>query len=169
MNKALFVIDVQNYFTDSVATALPRNIARYVQTHRKDYQTIIFTRFVNTPHSSVYRFLKWKKSMVSPDIDIALELQSLLKYGVLVSKDVYSALKVPRVAKLLKEKRIEPIYLCGVDTDCCVLATAYDAFDQGYQVCLLENLCLSRPGKKLHEAAKAMFKRNVGPLLGGII
>lgn len=165
MNQALFVVDVQNYFTNPVATTLPQDIASYIRKNRKNFSVIIFTQFVNTPQSSVYRFLKWKECMKSPDTDITSELKPLLKHGLLFPKDAYSALKVPQIRKELREKKIDRLYLCGIDTDCCVLATAYDAFDQGYQVCLLENLCLSRPGKKLHEAAKAMFKRNVGSLL----
>ena len=162
MKKALFVIDTQNYFINDVTKNLPGKIARYIKHHRQEFAVIVFTNFVNPPASSAYRFLGWKKSRTSPDIDIVPELQPLLKYGVSMSKDVYSALKVPEIKTLLKKKKIQELLLCGLDTDCCILATAYDAFDQGYRVKLLEDLCMSSTGNILHEAALSMFKRTVG-------
>ncbi len=162
MKKALFVIDVQNSFINSVTVNLPKKIKEYVERNWCNFDLIIFTNYVNTPQSSPYRFLNWKKSMTVPETNIVTELQSILKYGILISKHVYSSLKVPRIKKLLLEKKVEEIYLCGIDTDCCILATAFDAFDQNYKVHLLEDLCLSRTGKYLHEATVSIFKRNVG-------
>jgi len=161
MKKALFVIDVQNCFVNSLTRGLPEKICRYIEENRKNYHLIIFTNFVNDPHSNVYRFLHWKKSMVSPEIDIVPKLQSVLKYGLVVPRSVYSVLKIPRVASLLKKREIEEISLCGVDTDCCILATAYDGFDQGYRINLLENLCLDSSSIELHRAALLIFKRNL--------
>ena len=164
MKKALLVIDVQNYFMNSLTKYLPQKILRYIEQNRANFDLIIFTNFVNTPKSSVYRFLGWKKSITSPEIDIVPELQPALKYGTLISKGVLSALKVPKVKTLLKKNKIKKLYLSGIDTDCCVLATAYYAFDQGYRVYLFKNLSMSHASKNLHEAAVSMFKRNVGLL-----
>lgn len=162
MRKALLVIDVQNYFMNPLTWDLPRKIKKHIENNKDSYKLIIFTHFVNTPKASVYRFLDWKECMNSPDIDIVKELQPVLPYGVTIPKDVLSVSKVPQTKKLLDEKKIDELYLCGIDTDCCVLATAYDAFDQGYRVRLLENLCMTATGKNLHDAAISMFKKNVG-------
>ncbi len=162
--EALFVIDVQKYFTDRDLTrALPEKIRKYVEEQKKRYGLILFTTFINTPSASVYRFLGWKKCMNPPDTDIADDLQPALQYGTVVSKDVLSALKVPQVLTLLKEHNIRKIDLCGVDTDCCILATALDAFDQGYEVHLLEDLSLSHAGTRFRDAALAIFYRNIEP------
>lgn len=162
MKQALLVIDVQNFFINTLTAALPGKIRLYIQKNRKKFDTIIFTHFVNTPTSSVYRLLGWKKSMTSADTDIAQELQPILSQGVLVSKNVYSALKAPGVNTLLKNCHIQKLYLCGIDTDCCVLATAYDAFDRGYAVSLLKNLCMSSAHESFHAAALSLLKRNIG-------
>lgn len=162
--EALFVIDVQKYFTNTEFTrGLPEKIRRYVEEQKEHYPLILFTTFVNTPDSSVYRFLGWKKCMGPPDTDIAPELQPVLQYGTVVSKNALSALKVPRVQELLEEYHIEEIDICGIDTDCCVLATAIDAFDEGYQVHLLRDLSMSHGGKNLHDAALLIFDRNIEP------
>ncbi len=162
MKKALFVIDVQNSFINSFTTKIPNKINEYIEKNKQYYELIIFTNYVNTPESSPYCFLNWKKSMTAPETEIVIELQPMLKHGILIQKHVYSSLKVPRIKTLLKEKKIEEIYLCGIDTDCCILATAYDAFDQGYKVQVLADLCSSQTGKYLHEAALTMLKRNTG-------
>lgn len=123
MKRALIVIDVQNYFMNSLTKHLPERILQYIQKNKGNFALIIFTNFVNTRESSVYRFLDWQECLGPPE---------------------------------------EEFYLCGIDTDCCVLATAYDAFDQGYRVHLLKNLCMTSTGKNLHNAAVSMFKKNVG-------
>jgi nicotinamidase-related amidase len=162
MKQALFIIDVQNFFINPLTASLPGKIRRYIQKNRRKFDIIIFTHFVNTPTSSVYRLLGWKKSMTATETRIAQDLQPLLSEGILVSKHVYSALKAPGIHTLLKSRGVQKIYLCGIDTDSCVLATAYDAFDRGYDISLLKNLCMSSSHKSLHTAALSLLKRNVG-------
>lgn len=162
MRKALLVIDVQNYFMNPLTRDLPHKVKKHIEKNKHGYQLIVFTHFVNTPKANVYRFLDWKECMNSPDTDIVRELQSVLPYGVTIPKDVLSVIKVPQAKKLLDDNKISELYLCGIDTDCCVLATAYDAFDLGYRVNLLEDLCMTSTGKNLHDASVSMFKKNVG-------
>ncbi len=162
MKQALLVIDVQNFFINTRTASLPGKICRYIQNNKEKFDMIIFTHFVNTPTSSVYRLPGWKKSMTPEDTDIARDLQPVLTQGILVSKHVYSALKVPGVNTLLKNHGIQKLCLCGIDTDCCVLATAYDAFDRGYRISLIKNLCMSSAHESFHAAALSLLKRNIG-------
>jgi nicotinamidase-related amidase len=163
--EALLVIDVQNYFINDRTKNIPRKVSEYIANNHQLFDLIIFTNFVNTRQSPVFRFLHWEKSVRSPDTDIAPELEPALKFGIVFSKDVLSALRIPSVSSLLKEHMIKNLYVCGIDTDSCVLATAYDAFDKGYRVSLLENLSMSHGGKNLHEAAVTLFRRNIGPVI----
>ena len=57
---------------------------------------------------------------------------------------------------------IETVHLCGFDTDCCILATTYDLFDQNIKPVILENLTWSTSKEKLHGAAIKIIKRNIG-------
>ena len=161
MKKALFVIDVQNYFINTKTKTLPKKIQQYIEKNHRRFDLIIFTHFVNDPGSSVYRLLGWKDCTNPSQTDIAPELQPVLKYGIVVSKNIYSALKVPEINSLLKRYKIKTLFLCGIDTDCCLLATAYDAFDRGYKIYLLEDLCMASAGINLHHAALSIFKRNL--------
>lgn len=47
------------------------------------------------------------------------------------------------VVAFLKEKDIEEVHLVGTETNDCVLATAFDAFDSGFPVYVLEECCES--------------------------
>ena len=45
-----------------------------------------------------------------------------------LEKRTYTAL-TPELMTYLKENKIKDIYLCGIDTDACVLKTAIDLFE----------------------------------------
>lgn len=60
-------------------------------------------------------------------------------------------------------RRYRTVYLTGVDTDACVLATAYALFDAGVNVTVLTDLCWSAGGPDLHEAALTILRRQLGP------
>ena len=47
------------------------------------------------------------------------------------------------VVAFLKEKGIEEVHLVGTETNDCVLATAFDSFDSGFPVYVLEECCES--------------------------
>lgn len=47
------------------------------------------------------------------------------------------------VVAFLKEKGIEEVHLVGTETNDCVLATSFDAFDSGFPVYVLEECCES--------------------------
>ena len=81
---------------------------------------------------------------------------------VLFYKNILSAYKVSEIEKGLNEHNVSEVDLCGFDTDCCVLATAYDLFDMGMKPVVLENLTWSTSQEKLHKPALQMLKRNIG-------
>lgn len=162
MRKALVVIDVQKYFLNDKNKRFPAKVRDYVLKNKGKFDLVVFTNFVNRKGSPVYETLGWRDCLKSPDIDFADELKPILKLGKVFKKSVLSCLKVPKIRELLTKHRITDLYLCGIDTDCCVLATAYDGFDSGYMVKVLKNLCLSTGGNSLHKSALAMVKRNVG-------
>ena len=161
--KALLVIDIQNYFMRNPrARTLPRKVVKYITANRRRFDLIVFTHFVNHKHSNPYKILGWKDCMKSPDIDIVREFGSVLQYGKVFKKSVLSALKIPELNSLLRRRGILGLYLCGIDTDCCVLATAYDAFDDGYDVTVLRNLSVTTGKRSLHKSALEMVERSIG-------
>ena len=51
--------------------------------------------------------------------------------------------------------------LCGIDTEACILKTAFDLFEKEYDVYVLKDYCASTLGVKRHNNAIAILKRNI--------
>ena len=54
------------------------------------------------------------------------------------------------------------IFIFGADTDCCVLKTATDIFEQGLMPIVLAEYCDSNAGPKSHEAGLLVMGRLIG-------
>lgn len=157
--KALIVIDVQNSFIKERTDHLPKKIAGYIK--RNEFQVIVFTKFVNKPNSNFVHSLKWKKSFDPPETDIADELKAWANKENTFKKASYSVFKSVPLKKYLQKHEVDELVMCGVDTDACVLASAYEAFDLGYKVHIPKELCASAAKEDLHSVAMAILKRNI--------
>lgn len=157
MKTALVVVDVQSYFMKRAPADLPVRIAEHIRSSQ--YDVVCFTIFENQDGSNWERSLLWSECKDDADLVLAPELQEIADKANVYIKHSYSALKQPDIAKLLREQGIEKLEVCGIDTEACVLATSYDAFDQGYEVEVLFELSHSRAG--LHEAAKSIILRDI--------
>lgn len=67
-----------------------------------------------------------------------------------VEKKNYSAFPGNRLEKLLRKEQIDEVYLCGINTDFCVFATALDAFQMKFKVFVIEDAVTSIAGKAGH-------------------
>ncbi len=162
MNKALIVIDVQKYFLTDETKRIGKKIRDYLVGHSSEYTNIYFTILKNNPSSPLWQVGEWKDCTDSPDTDIFDEIKEFTNKENLFYKNILSAVKVHGIKEGLKQHNITEVHLCGFDTDCCVLATAYDLFDQGIKPVILENLTWSTSEEKLHSAAIQIAKRNIG-------
>jgi len=79
----------------------------------------------------------------------------------LFEKVSYSIFKSNEFANFLKRNQITKLWLCGIDIDACVLASAFDAFDLNYEVEVLTDLSLSHSGERLDNAALKIIKKNL--------
>ena len=160
MKKALIVIDVQNCFAVEKAADLPSKIAKHIQ--NISYDHVLFTVFRNESSSNFHKILNWKGAMNRPGIDIHPELASFLNGQNTFEKTTYSALKSKTLLDFLKKENITDLFLCGINTDACVLATAFEAFDFGFTFTILEELCSISSFKEEYEnAAEVIIKRNL--------
>ena len=158
MTKALIVIDVQNGFITKSSSHIVARIKELLES--KKFNTVVFTQFVNVPNSPFRKIKKWNKVGMSPETDIANVLKPFAK--TVFKKNLYSSFTA-EFEQFLKEKRITQLYLVGIDTECCVLKTAVDAFEKGYEPFLLENYCASHESRKFHSIGVALFGRLVSP------
>ena len=162
MKRVLIVIDVQKYFLTDETKPIVKNIRDYLTKQSSQYTSIYFTIFRNDPRSPLWQVSGWKGCTGSPDTDICDEIKKFSNAKNLFYKNTLSAVKVPQIRDGLKGNAISEVHLCGFDTDCCVLATAYDLFDQGIKPVIIENLSWSTSEEKLHSAAIQIVKRNIG-------
>lgn len=59
-------------------------------------------------------------------------------------KSTYSIFKIPGLVAQIKISGVTRLVLCGVQTDKCLLASACDGFDLGFELTVLEDACCSR-------------------------
>jgi nicotinamidase-related amidase len=156
--KALLVVDIQNFFIDERTADLPRKIKQRIESEK--YDELIFTKFINTLDSNFF-LNGWKHCMEPPETDIHPELASYANDSAVFEKHGFSAFRAEGLLEYLKRKGIKEIHICGTDTDACVLASAYDAFEFGYDVKVLEDLCASRNGKEFHDMGLKIMRRNL--------
>jgi len=62
------------------------------------------------------------------------------------------------IAAIFKERGIQEVHVVGVDTNDCVLATAYEAFDLGFVTYVIEECSQSSSSDSLHEKGLALLR-----------
>ena len=155
--KCLLVIDVQNGFvSDETDMVLPR-----IEQLMRDFQgsLIIATQFINVEPSGFRDIMHWKRLKDSPEIDLIPFVESLASF--VFKKTTYTAC-TEEILNVLKEKNVDEVYLAGIDTDCCVLASAIGLFEQNIRPIVLEHYCASNGGEKSHNAALTVLERTIG-------
>jgi nicotinamidase-related amidase len=157
MNKALVVVDVQQFFLYDAPDELPQKIADHIQSN--SYDTIAFTVFKNTPDSNFVRSLNWSKCDRDEDARLPDEFKPYIATDNVFERATFSGFSGTGLDEYLRDRHIKEITICGVDTDACVLGTAFSAFDNGYLINVDFNLTYSGGG--LEREARAIFNRSL--------
>lgn len=162
MRKALIIIDLQKGFINKLTKELPFKIRNFIEQNSKDYCLTIFTQYINHPGSNFVKNLNYLGFMEKERYDIVEEIKEFINKDNLFSKDTYSSFVNNKLLRLLNKKGIKQVDLAGIDTENCVLTFARDAFDRGFKVNVLKNLCGSHSNPDLHKAALEIIKENIG-------
>ena len=125
--------------------------------HPIKYDYVLFTQFINKSGSNFEKLLGYKDCKNSPEIDFDSAIVKLTSSKNIFQKTSYSAFKAKGFKEFINRNGIEKLFICGLDTDSCVLATAYDAFDLGYDVKVLTDLSKSSSGSELDAAGKKII------------
>ena len=155
--KTILVVDVQNAFIKPKIKALPKRIREHID--ETGYDHVLFTKFVNRKGSNFVKLLNWTKAFKAPDTDIVPELADLTSRDTTFVKSTYSAFKSDRLIDYLARHNIREIDVCGVEYDGCVLATAFEGFDLGYEIRVLNRIAKSTT--TLEKATENIAKRNI--------
>ena len=155
MKSLLLVIDLQNAFINKNTQKLPRKIENLI--NNKHYDYIAFTKFTNSENSIFIKRLKYNRCIDDSDKKIVIDTSN----NKVFEKSIYSAVN-DEFINYVNSNGIEEIYLYGIDTECCVLKTAFDLFELGYNVYVLKDYCGCTHGKIRHQNALNILKRNIG-------
>jgi nicotinamidase-related amidase len=157
MTSCLFVIDVQNGFINHNTSHVIGRIQQLIESNLFDH--VVFTRFMNSKDSPFVKQLKWSRFFDISDIDIVDELKIFTND--VFDKKIYTSINEETI-KFLKEKNISNAFVCGIDTECCVLATALDLFQINIHSVVLAHYSASKAGEQVHQAALTVLKRLLG-------
>ncbi len=155
MKKLLLVIDMQKEFINKNTKFLAEKIEELID--KKSFDNIIFTKFINNKDNAFYKKLKYTGCIQEEDRQIIMNTQD---YEV-IEKTTYTALN-EELKKHIAKNEIQAIYLCGIDTESCVLKTAFDMFEEGYNIYILKDYCACTYGNERHNNAIKILERNIG-------
>ena len=79
-----------------------------------------------------------------------------------VIKKRYSGFYQTDLEMILRGLKVEIVFLWGVNTNNCVLATAYDAFSRDFCVAVVADACGSMNGDEYHVAALKQVEAALG-------
>lgn len=155
MNKLLIVIDVQKAFINENTKQIIEKINNLINSN--SFENIIFTRFINYNDSIWVKKLNYKECISDDSKRVMVDTKDNLVFD----KNTYSSL-TNELKQYIKDNNINDIYLCGIDTECCVLKTALDLFEENYNVYVLKDYCACTYGELRHNNAIEIIKRNIG-------
>lgn len=154
--ECLFIIDLQvGFITNSTKHIVPK-----IEKMREFFLpgNCVFTKFINQPNSLFETTLSWSNLINKQEQDLILHVE---KENCVFTKYSYSAV-TKEVKTFLKLKNFSKIYLCGVDIDSCVLATAFSLFDIGIIPMFIADCCSSNAGKLMEENTFKIIERSFG-------
>lgn len=164
INPVLVVVDVQNGFVTEHSRHVVPTVAQLVQEWLDNGRDVVFTRYLNYDNSPFERVMGWSKLKESPETDIVAELQVLSrKATAVIDKTVYTLFNDEGTA-LAESHQWTDMFVCGIDTEVCVLKTAVDAFEHGIRAWLLTDASASHSGQPAHDAGVLVAEKMIGRL-----
>lgn len=160
MKNILIVIDMQNGFNRYEQTQILAN--KIIElTNSGIFDKIIATRFRNKEGSQYTRIINWRRLIDNNEVELVKGISA----DIIVDKWIYTCVNDDFMS-LLKQcndgEMPKHVFICGADTDCCVLKTSVDLFEKGLMPIVLTEYCDSNAGPKSHEAGLLVMRRLIG-------
>ncbi|MCA9425909.1 MAG: nicotinamidase [Candidatus Omnitrophica bacterium] len=94
------------------------------------------------------------------------ELAIVIDKGVDPDREAYSAFEETNLAKFLRDRGIDRIFVAGLATDYCVKSTVLDALNQGFETFLVQDACrgVDNPPGSVDKAIKEMKESGASPV-----
>ncbi len=160
--SVLVVIDVQNGFLTEYSKPAVPVIVDLVRRWQSAGGDTVFTRYLNYPGSQYERIMGWTELCEAPGTDIVDELTPFaVRATAIVEKKIYTLFNEEGAA-LVKEHGWTDLYICGIDTNSCVLKTAVDAFERDITPWIVTDASASHSGPHVHDAGLLVATKFIG-------
>ncbi len=167
MKKILILVDMQKGFLPTGEPRVKDLIARTKQLIGLDagiFDCVIATQYVG-PNKMIQRAFSWDLYPGEEGAEFCdeLEIPKLADYQ--VRKCNYSCVSPSFLQHLFtinNGKMPEAVFVCGVDTETCVLKTAADLFECGIQPIVLIDYCWSTGGIEAHLSGQTCLSQLIG-------
>jgi nicotinamidase-related amidase len=162
-SSVLIVVDAQVGFVTEHSDPTIPTIVQVLRRWQDAGGASVLTQFVNAPESSYVRLIGWSELMPGePEVDLDPRVAPLAASATLVMpKGGYSAITDPFI-ELAKARGWTDLYITGLDTESCVLATALRAFELGFTPWVVTDACASHAGPTVHQAGVLVMGRFLG-------
>ncbi len=150
----LLIIDFQNDFINEQTKNSVNELNKLVNSNK--YEKIVFTRFINSEDNPCYK-MNWKDCMTEEGRKIPIDTKDYPVFD----KTTYTAYN-QELINYLKENNINNIYIAGFDIDCCVLATAFNLFENNYNTYILKDYVYSCISDEIKMITIDILERCIG-------
>jgi nicotinamidase-related amidase len=158
----LVVVDVQNGFITEHSQPVIPIIVELIRRWQAAHGDVVFSRYLNYAGSPFERLIGWTKMANAPETELVTELTPYIgPHTPIVEKYIYT-LFTPEGTHLIDQRGWTDLYICGIDTEICVLKTAVDAFERNLTPWILKDACASHAGPKAHTAGLFIAGRFIG-------
>lgn len=154
-NNCICVIDLQlgNYNEDSI---LKDNINKALDLN---WNMRIRTNFINNENGPLYLINEYREFLNNSTECKEVKLNHVFDYT--INKSKYSCFTESFIYNVLHKNNITELYLCGLDIDACILATAFQLLDYSIKPIFILDLCdTSSKNRKMKDYSLNIIKRN---------
>ncbi|MDF2876948.1 MAG: cysteine hydrolase [Clostridia bacterium] len=156
--KILLIADVQQGFINEFTKHIPVEIDKHVKNFQ--YDLVVATRFINKSGSLFQSELGMQAmTMLSQETKLVATIGKIA--DIVLLKSTYSSITADLI-KLLEKKQVEAVYLAGMNTETCILATALELFDKDIKPKILSGLCMSQKGPEVNRQAIELLRNAIG-------
>lgn len=158
---AFVIVDMQDEFVSYV----PKNVADDVISKiigvsgHALFDVIIATRFVNMPESLYVSELGYSGCMEEDESTRLVDGIANIPNIHIIDKHGYGSTEL---IQSLIDKNVKTAYVCGMDTDACVLEICYGLFDADIRPVVLSDCVTSSGGEEYNNMALSILRRNIG-------
>ncbi len=163
-NTLLVVVDPQEFFFEGNKTkgrAYGKKLVKFLKKYKGDFA---FARFRNSKSSPIYKLLGFRELCTDRETLLLTELAGFENDHKIFTRSVYTVFAAKGFEQYLKRLGITKLIFCGIATESCVLTSARDAFQRGYEVTVLKDLCMSDINPLLHNSALRIIEKDVGKI-----